>query len=133
MTADRHEGAAHLATYADVFAEADGTIVLRYHPECRLDVQKTALVASAHIALAEGRKRPVFADCRGLVSTDRASRQLAAGPDIVAVTARLAILVDNPVARVLGNFFLRVTEPAYATQIFNDESKARAWLAESAP
>jgi len=113
---------------ANVSAEADGTIVLRFITECRLDEAAAAEVVTAHVELAAGARRPVLADVRGLISADRGSRQLAAGPDVSAATARLAILVGNPVTRVLGNFFLRVSAPKYPTHIFNDEDRAREWL-----
>jgi hypothetical protein len=115
---------------ADAFTEPDGTIVIRFHAGVELTLALTAPVVAEHIRLAGGEKRPVLADVRGLVSADRASRELAASPAVVAATARMAIVVGNPVTRVLGNFFLKVTTPAYPTRIFKDEAQARAWLKE---
>jgi hypothetical protein len=117
---------------ADVHAEPDGTIVIRFHAGVELTTEFTAPVAAAHVRLAGGEKRPVLADVRGLVSVDRSSRQLAVSADVVRATARMAIVVGNPVTRVLGNFFLRVTTPAYPTRVFADEAHARAWLKETA-
>ncbi len=113
---------------AEVHAEQDGTVVIRFHQGTRLSAPLTEEVVRAHIRLARGQKRPVLADVRGLVSADRASRELAASASIVAVSSRMAIVVGNPVTRMLGNFFLRVTTPAYPTRIFDDEERARAWL-----
>jgi hypothetical protein len=118
---------------ADVYVEPDGTIVMRYHAGVELQGPLAAQVAAAHIRLAEGQKRPALVDLRGLVSVDRASRQVGASADVVAVTSRLAILVGNPVTRMLGNFFLKVTTPAYPTRLFADETQARAWLKEPSP
>jgi hypothetical protein len=117
-------------TCADVHVEPDGTIVMRYHAGVALEGALAAQVAAAHIRLAEGQKRPALVDMRGLVSVDRASRQVGASPGVVAVTARMAILVGNPVTRMLGNFFLKVTTPEYPTRLFADEAQARAWLKE---
>jgi hypothetical protein len=115
-------------TCADVHAEPDGTIVMRYHAGIELDGRLAAQVARAHIRLAQGEKRPVLVDLRGLVSVDRASREIGASEGVVAVTAKMAILAGNPVTRVLGNFFSKVTTPAYPTRLFADEAQARAWL-----
>src|SRR4051812_44405589 len=79
-------------TVAETVVEPDGTIVIRFRAGARLDAARTAEIVDAHIRLAQGEKRPVLADCRGLFSADRASRELAAGPSVVTVTARLAIL-----------------------------------------
>ena len=116
---------------ADVFLEPDGTLVLRFHRGSRLDATLTSEVSRAHVELAQGRARHVLADVRGLVSVDRASRQLAASPDVTAATSRMAIIVGNPVTRTLGNFFIRVTTPSYPTRLFADEHLAREWLRES--
>jgi hypothetical protein len=133
MAPERQDGFEGQPQSADVYAEPDGTVVLRFRVGARLTRELTAEVTRAHIAAANGQKRPILADLRGLASADRASRELAAGADVEAATLRLALLVDNPVTRVLGNFFLRVTTPGYPTQIFSDERQARAWLKEHPP
>jgi hypothetical protein len=113
---------------ATVQADADGTVVLAFADGCRLDAANTAPVVQAHLAAAAGEKRPTLADVRGMRSATRESRELAAGPNVAAITARMAIIVGNPVTRLLGNFFLVVTKPKYPTRLFTDEPAARAWL-----
>ena len=115
---------------ADVWVEADGTLVLRFHDQARAVGEPGAAVVRAHIAAARGRKLRALVDARGVAATDRGTRQLAAGPAIAAVTRRMAVLVGDPLSRTLGNFFLRVARPAYPTRIFTDEAAARRWLAE---
>jgi hypothetical protein len=110
---------------ADVSIESDGTLVVRFRPQARAVGEQ-----GAHAAAAGGRKRRTLVDARGVAATDRATRQLAAGPLLEAVTSRMAVLVGNPVSRTLGNFFLRVARPAYPTRIFSDEGAARRWLSE---
>jgi hypothetical protein len=130
MVPEGQQGSGGQPQSADVYAEADGTVVLRFHGGVRLTRDLTAEVTRAHVAAAKGEKRPILADLRGVLSADRESRELAVGPDVAAATLRMAILVGNPVTRVLGGFFLRVTSPSYPTRIFSDEEQARAWLKE---
>jgi hypothetical protein len=115
---------------ADVWVEADGTLVLHFRRRARLVGEQGAEVVRAHVAAAKGRKLRTLADVRGIVANDRQTRQLAAGPAVAAVTLRMAVLVGDPLSRTLGNFFLRVSRPAYPTRIFTDEAAARRWLAE---
>jgi hypothetical protein len=115
---------------ADVWVEANGTLVLRFHAQARVVGGPGAEVVRAHVAAAKGRKLRTLADVRGIVSNDRQTRQLAAGPDVAAVTLRMAVLVGDPLSRTFGNFWLRVSRPAYPTRIFTDEAAARRWLAE---
>lgn len=115
---------------ADVFAEADGTVILRFRPQSRATLESVPEVIRAHVAAARGARRCALADVRGMTSLDLAARQMAAGPEVEAVTSRMAILVDNPVSRILGNFFLRVSRPRYPTRVFTEEALARRWLSE---
>lgn len=116
---------------ADVFTEQDGTVVLRFFPGSHVTADATPAVVRAQVSAARGGKRPTLADLRGIASNERAARELAAGPEVVAVTLRMAMLVGNPVSRIFGNFFLRVTRPAYPARIFTDEASARRWLSEA--
>jgi hypothetical protein len=121
----------HGRNVATVGAEPDGTVVLVFEPGCQLNAENTVGVVRAHIAAAAGQKRPTLTDLRGMRSATREARELGAAADVVAVTLRMAILVGNPVTRVLGNFFVLVTGPKYPTKIFTEEAAARAWLRES--
>ena len=116
---------------ADVLTEPDGTVVLRFFAGSHVTAEATRAVMRAQISAARGAKRPTLADLRGIASSERGARELAGGPEIAAVTLRTAMLVGNPVSRILGNFFLRVTRPAYPARIFTDEASARHWLSEA--
>ena len=113
---------------ADVFAEADGTVIFRFHERSRLDAVNTAELIRAHVAAAAGAKRPVLVDLRGLAWADREARAMGAGKEPTSATSCMALLVGNPVTRFLGNFFLSVTRPVFPTRIFTNEDEARAWL-----
>ena len=59
---------------------------------------------------------------------ERAVREYYAGPELAAVVSAAALLVDSPVGRVIGTFFLRIARPAAPIRIFTDEREALAWL-----
>lgn len=111
--------------------DADGIIVLRFDDGCQLDETAAAEVAAAHVELSAGRKHPVLADVRGMLSVERRAREVATRAGVSDVTARMALLVTSPVSRVIGSFFLRVNPPAYPARLFTDERRARAWLRET--
>lgn len=39
-----------------------------------------------------------------------------------------ALIIDSPIGRVLGNFFISISRPLRPTKIFTDEIKAIKWL-----
>lgn len=115
---------------ADVYTEEDGTVVVRFRPNSLATLDAVRDVVRAHVAAARGGKRLTLIDLSGMTFADLEGRRLAAGPEIAAVTSRMALLARNPVSRILGNFFLRVSRPLYPTRIFTDEASARRWLSE---
>jgi hypothetical protein len=45
----------------------------------------------------------------------------------------VAIVVDTPLTRTMGNFFLAVNKPVAPTRLFEDEGSAVAWLSGFLP
>lgn len=123
----QHEEGAQPAA-AEIFAEPDGTLVIRFRPQLRLTGEQTAAVTRAVTELAGGQKRPVLSDARGLLTVDHASREMGVSPAVIAFTSCMAVVVGNPATRIIGRFFLKVTTPPYPTRIFADEAEARVWL-----
>ena len=46
-------------------------------------------------------------------------------------TERLALLVDNPVSRMLGNVYLGIHGGNFPTRLFTNEDKAHRWLMDA--
>ena len=115
---------------AQVYREASGVVVLRFRTGARLDLANTTEVSDLHVQAADHGKRPTLADVRGMRSVAQPARALVTGPKLKAVISRLAILVGNPVTRVLANFVSRATGLAYPVRVFDKEAEARRWLSE---
>ncbi len=44
------------------------------------------------------------------------------------MVSAVALIVDTPLSRILGTFFLSVNKPPYPVRMFDDEESAVAWL-----
>ena len=115
-------------TVADLMIEDGGILLICFKPDARLNAECIDELIDAHVALADGRKHPTLADVRNLIEDDHLSRKLGAGPRPASVTSKLALLVGSPLSRLIGNFFVRVSRPAYPTRLFSEEELARRWL-----
>ena len=69
----------------------------------------------------------ILTDITGVRNTTASVRRLPSHPK----TQRLALLVDVPVSRMLGNAYMGITKPKHATKLFTDADKAIAWLSQS--
>ncbi len=71
--------------------------------------------------------RPVVMDLRSIRSMDRDARAYYAGPEVAARTPAAALLVGNPLTRVIGNFFLGLNKAEHTLKLFGDEPAAVEW------
>lgn len=113
---------------ADVTLDADGIVVLRFKPGQVMRLENTRRVMEAHREAAGGQARPALADLRLMGGGTFAARSAVASEEMSRVISRMALLVQSPATRMMGNFFLRVSQPPFLTRMFTDEQAARRWL-----
>ncbi len=75
-----------------------------------------------------GGRGPVLVDSRGLKSQTRAARDHFVSEEAAKVSSAVALLVESPVSRMIGNFFLRQNAHRTPTRLFTLESAAIEWL-----
>ena len=88
---------------------------------------------AALLRLGGGVRRPLLVDMRGGRSLSRDARKHYAGPEAARVVCAVAVLVDNPLSRMLGNVFLGVNKPAFPTHLVEDQESGLAWLRDYLP
>ena len=108
--------------------DADGILRIRAFPglEDTLEAarQNVAIVAK----LAAGKRRPMLLDMRAMKTQSREVRAYYTGPETTNLNLAIAVLVDSPTSRVIGNFFLGFKKMALPTKLFKFEVEALAWL-----
>lgn len=62
--------------------------------------------------------------------TREARAYFSESPENMEIASKIALLAGNPIARVVGNFFLGLNRPARPTRLFGDAETACAWLLE---
>ncbi|WP_437728797.1 DUF7793 family protein [Sorangium sp. So ce861] len=85
-------------------------------------------VVRATIELAGGTPRPVLVDIRAQKTVDRAAREYFAGAEAAKGHCALALLVDSPVSKAIGNFFLALSQAPVPRRLFTSEDEAIGWL-----
>jgi len=87
----------------------------------------TALVVPlACIAAAVALMR--LLEARKMKSISKDARQFFASDEVTRVSLAFAMIVDTPLSRVLGNFYLSISKPKLPTRIFSSEAEALEWL-----
>ncbi len=78
--------------------------------------------------LTGGRRFPVLVDLRKVRSQSAEARAFQAGPEALQVTAAVALIIDSPLSRMIGNFYLGFNKPPVPTRLFTSVEEAEGWL-----
>lgn len=106
----------------------DGIIHYLALPDVDQTAQDADDIIRAGAQVAGGVRRPGFVDLRPIRSIDRGARLFYAGPVSASVNTALALLVESPFSRIVGNLFLGTTRPPFPCRMFTSEAEALAWL-----
>jgi hypothetical protein len=114
---------------ADLTKGEDGIIRVVFNETARHDLEDAKAIVQACIGLADGVPCGVIADIRRVtVGANRQAREYYVTGESGDLKAGMAMLVDSPLQRMLGNIFFLLSRPPYPTKMFGDEASAVAWL-----
>jgi hypothetical protein len=111
-----------------IWLDADGILQIIAFPgmEDTIDDARHNVATSAR--LAAGKRRPMLIDMRALKAQSREVRAYYTGPETRKFLCAVAVLVDSPMSRVMGNFFLGFNKMDLPTKLFKSADEANAWL-----
>ena len=112
----------------EVWVEADGIARIIHVPGAEVTLEDAKETMAAYLKLNQGRRMPLFVDTKTMRSLAREARKYYAGEEAAKVASAVAIIVGTPVSRVLGNFYLGLSNPHLPSRLFSSEDEALAWL-----
>jgi hypothetical protein len=72
--------------------------------------------------------RPILVELDNLKTVSKESRAIYTSPETAEVISAAALLVGNPVSRIIGNFYLGLNKSAMPVKMFTNTGEAFAWL-----
>ena len=109
----------------EAWLTADGLVRFEWAEGAALTPTDAQQALDAIAALHDNVAGPVLVDLRTFSSVERKARRMFAATPAVT---RQALLVDSPLSRTIGNFFLTLNRPAMPVKLFDDEAEAIVWL-----
>jgi hypothetical protein len=106
----------------------DGIVRIIHHPDVEVTLADAEDTMAAYLKLYQGKRRPLLVDTKSMKSLAREARHYYASEEAARVASAVAIIVGTPVSKVLGNFYLGLSNPHLPTRLFSDEDEALAWL-----
>lgn len=77
--------------------------------------------------VCSGAKAPVLADITRLRQISRDVRTTMSSGRAAQLIEVAAVIVSNPINRMLGQFFIRLNKPQFALKLFDDPELALQW------
>ncbi|MCA9706036.1 MAG: hypothetical protein KDK70_09335 [Myxococcales bacterium] len=116
--------------YATLEYSSDGIMEYRYAPGSVVDIEfARTIVRDAAELLGDDAPVPSLVEPGNVKEFTREARTFfAESSENQAVASRVALMVESPATRFIGNVFLRVSKPRIPTRMFQDRDAARAWL-----
>ncbi len=71
---------------------------------------------------------PLLCDLTNVVKMSQDCRRHFSGPEHAKTFSKCALIVTNPVSRVIGNFFLGLNKPLKPTRLFTSREEGLWWL-----
>lgn len=82
------------------------------------------------ISLSKGSNFPILVDLREIKSISKEARDhfsmRGRKPNVTAI----AMLVNSPVSKIIGNFFLGLNKPTVPTRLFTSQREAKNWISK---
>jgi hypothetical protein len=111
-----------------IWLEDDGIVRVKVKPNIHITLQDAQVAMRAISEVCGGKTRPALVDMRGLVGMDREARLFFAGEETAKVEAAAALIIESPLSKAIGNFFMGLNKPIFPTRLFTSETEALAWL-----
>jgi hypothetical protein len=110
----------------------DGILEYRYAAGAVVDLEfARAIVRSAAELLGSDAPALSLVEPGNVKEFTREARKFfAESAENRAVSSKVALMVESPATRIIGNVFLKVSKPQIPTKLFQDRDAARAWLRE---
>ena len=109
--------------------DAEHIIHIRFKDNTHHGLAEAMEIVDAHNILADGVPRGVIADIRSVkTGADRAARKYYVSEKSARYKRGMAMLVNSPMQRMLGNIFFLLNRPPYPSKMFIDEGEALNWL-----
>ena len=112
--------------YANFWIEA-GIVFFVYKPNTSIDLAAAKKIVNDRITFQKHIDYPIYCDIRSMKNADKAGRDFLA-KEGSSYTKGVAVIVDSPMTKIIGNFYLGLNKPTTPTKMFTEREDALEYL-----
>lgn len=115
-------------TTAKITLGEDGIVRIRVLLGTRETIATAQENSAAFRDLCGKKQHPVLIDMAGALWAPQEVRRFYSDMSLSSPVAAAALIVPNPVSRVIGSFYLGFNKPRHPVKLFTSETPAIEWL-----
>ena len=115
----------------NIWIEDDGIVRVVVNDKARqtfADANETIRAIGGILKKNNFEKTPCYVDLSNNASIEKGARDHYSGKESAEVLSALALIINSPVSKVIGNFFFGINKTEFSTQLFTGGDDAMAWL-----
>lgn len=124
------QGITEVTSYYTWMGE-DGIARTKVKPNAEVTLEQARENSIAVNALSKGgRTFPLLVDSRAIKSISKEARDFFSMNNRESNVVAFAIIIDSPLSKIIGNFFMGLNKPRVPARLFTRETEALEWLKE---
>ena len=109
----------------------DGVMLISCKPGTIMSIELGKLSTQVLGEMIDGEPKPLLCDLTNVVRMNQECRRHFAGSEHAKVFSRCALIVNSPISKIIGNFFLGANKPLRPTRLFTGVEEGLKWLKSS--
>ena len=106
----------------------DGIARTKVKPQAEVTLKESMENSKTVNSLSGEKKFPLLIDSRNIKSISKEARDYFSIQNRDTNVTSFAIIIDSPLSRIIGNFFMGLNKPSVPAKLFNNEEDAIMWL-----
>jgi hypothetical protein len=107
---------------------ADGIVRTKVKPQAEVTIKESLENSDAVNSFKTEKKYPLLIDSRNIKSISKEARDHFSIQNRETRINSFAVIIDSPLSRIIGNFFMGLNKPSVPAKLFNNEEDAVVWL-----
>ena len=112
----------------EAYIDEQGILIQTYLKNTDLTLEDAKTDFESYLSLCDQGKLPVLIEMENVKSVEREARAYYSSKEATNYITAAALLITNPVNRIIGNFYMGLNKTAFPFRLFSEKDKAIKWL-----
>lgn len=106
----------------------DYIVKIECEPGSIMNLEEGLLSTKIIAEMINNNPLPMLCDLTNVVKMSKECRDHFAGPNHAKVFTKCALIINSPISKIIGNFFLGANKPLRPTRLFTSKEDGLEWL-----